>query len=74
MAALERALERALASERSTLLELRTAAEAISPSETISSIRAGHEGEPAAGWAGCPATWLSGLSGYTAERPFRRPA
>jgi acetolactate synthase-1/2/3 large subunit len=45
------ALERALACERSTLLELRTAAEAISPSETISSIRAGHEGEPAAGEA-----------------------
>jgi len=45
------AFERALACERSTLLELRTAAEAISPSETISSIRAGHEGEPAAGEA-----------------------
>jgi acetolactate synthase-1/2/3 large subunit len=43
------ALERALAADRSTLLELRTSAEAISPSETISSIRAGRSGEPAAG-------------------------
>ena len=38
------ALERALASDRSTLLELRTSPEAISPSETISSIRAGAPG------------------------------
>jgi acetolactate synthase-1/2/3 large subunit len=43
------ALERALASDRSTLLELRTAPEAISPSETISSIRAGRPDAGAAG-------------------------
>jgi acetolactate synthase-1/2/3 large subunit len=43
------AFERALASDASTLLELRTAAEAISPSETITSIRAGRSGGSATG-------------------------
>lgn len=43
------ALERALGADRSTLLELRTAPEAISPSETISSIRAGRSNGPASG-------------------------
>jgi len=43
------ALERALAADRSTLLELRTAPEAISPSETIASIRAARSGGAAIG-------------------------